>query len=148
MTNEEIQEIALANGFSLKKQPDGSMALNPYVFEFARALVAAQNEKCNAELKKASDTLRVYHEEIILLKTEIEALKGRLHGYVEAFRREEKRADDAERKIDTLEAEVEGLRKDAERLVKAAKEAHRELCILSGSHNKAAMGLLITLEGK
>lgn len=39
MTNEQIEHIALANGFKLKQQPDGSMALNPYVFEFARALL-------------------------------------------------------------------------------------------------------------
>ena len=43
---------------------------------------------------------------------EIESLKGRLHGYVEAFQREEKRADDAEREIDALKAEVERLRKE------------------------------------
>jgi hypothetical protein len=39
MTNDQIQEIALANGFKLKPQPDGTMALNPYVFDFARALL-------------------------------------------------------------------------------------------------------------
>ncbi len=41
MTNAEIESIALDNGFKLKRQPDGSMALNPYVFEFARKLLAA-----------------------------------------------------------------------------------------------------------
>jgi hypothetical protein len=40
MNNEMIEQIALANGFKLKKQPDGSMALNPYVYDFARALLA------------------------------------------------------------------------------------------------------------
>lgn len=39
MDNQKIQEIALANGFKLKPQPDGTMALNPYVFDFARALL-------------------------------------------------------------------------------------------------------------
>lgn len=43
MTPELIEQIALANGFKLKKQPDGSMALNPYVFEFANALLLAAN---------------------------------------------------------------------------------------------------------
>lgn len=39
MTNDQIKEIALANGFKLKEQPDGAMDLNPYVYDFARALV-------------------------------------------------------------------------------------------------------------
>jgi hypothetical protein len=38
MTNEEIERIALAHGFEHKKQADGSMALHPHVFTFARAL--------------------------------------------------------------------------------------------------------------
>ena len=38
MTNEQIKDIALANGFKLKEQPNGEMDLNPYVYEFARAL--------------------------------------------------------------------------------------------------------------
>lgn len=41
MTDEDIERIALASGFELKNQPDGSMALHPYVFAFARALLAA-----------------------------------------------------------------------------------------------------------
>ena len=40
---------------------------------------------------------------------EIESLKGRLHGYVEAFRREEKRADGAEREINALISERDEL---------------------------------------
>ena len=40
MTNDRIKELALANGFKLKEQPDGSMDLNHYVFDFARALLA------------------------------------------------------------------------------------------------------------
>lgn len=39
MTNERIKEIALANGFKLKEQPSGVKDLNPYVYEFARALI-------------------------------------------------------------------------------------------------------------
>lgn len=41
MNDEQILEFALANGFKLKPQPDGGMSLNPYVFDFARALLAA-----------------------------------------------------------------------------------------------------------
>jgi hypothetical protein len=40
MSPETIERIALDNGFVLKEQPDGSMALNPYVYDFARALLA------------------------------------------------------------------------------------------------------------
>lgn len=40
-TKEQITALALANGFKLKAQPDGSMALNPYVFDFAHAVAAS-----------------------------------------------------------------------------------------------------------
>ena len=39
MTNEQIREVAIANGFKLKEQPNGKMDLNPYVYDFARALI-------------------------------------------------------------------------------------------------------------
>ena len=47
MNNADIEKLALANGFKLKEQPNGEMALNPYVFDFARALIAkaANREK-------------------------------------------------------------------------------------------------------
>jgi hypothetical protein len=47
---EQIKELALANGFKLKQQPDGSEDLNPYVYEFADALV----ESMQAELERYS----------------------------------------------------------------------------------------------
>jgi hypothetical protein len=40
MHREQIKELALANGFKLKTQPDGTEDLNPYVYEFAKALAA------------------------------------------------------------------------------------------------------------
>ena len=40
MSKEKIRELALANGFKLKQQPDGTMELNSYVYEFAAALMA------------------------------------------------------------------------------------------------------------
>ena len=36
---EKIKQIALANGFKLKEQHDGHMDLNPYVYDFAEALL-------------------------------------------------------------------------------------------------------------
>lgn len=43
--DEMIERICLENGFSLKRQDDGTMALNPYVFAAARALLAAGAER-------------------------------------------------------------------------------------------------------
>lgn len=40
MNKERIKELALANGFKLKEQPDGALDLNPYVYKFAAALKA------------------------------------------------------------------------------------------------------------
>lgn len=34
-----IKALALSNGFKLKEQPDGTMDLNPYVYDFAEALL-------------------------------------------------------------------------------------------------------------
>lgn len=40
-----IREIALESGFKLKEQPDGSIDLNSYVYEFARRIESeAQGE--------------------------------------------------------------------------------------------------------
>lgn len=44
MNKQQIKELALANGFKLKEQPDGSMDLNPYVYDFAAALKAQWQE--------------------------------------------------------------------------------------------------------
>jgi hypothetical protein len=51
MHREQIKELALANGFKLKPQPDGTEDLNPYVYEFAAALMAP----LQAELKRQQD---------------------------------------------------------------------------------------------
>ena len=40
MDKKIVRELALANGFKLKEQPDGTLDLNPYVYEFAAALAA------------------------------------------------------------------------------------------------------------
>jgi len=39
MTNDQIRDIALANGFKLKEQPDGTQDLNPYVYDCCRKLL-------------------------------------------------------------------------------------------------------------
>ena len=38
MDNQKIKELALANGFKLKEQANGSLDLNAYVYDFANAI--------------------------------------------------------------------------------------------------------------
>ncbi|HHW53792.1 MAG TPA: hypothetical protein GXX13_11540 [Acinetobacter towneri] len=47
MDIQKVKELALANGFKLKEQADGSMDLNAYVYDFANAIereVKAQDD--------------------------------------------------------------------------------------------------------
>lgn len=44
MTNEQIKEIALANGQALFIMPDGTEDIHPHVYDFARALLLHQTE--------------------------------------------------------------------------------------------------------
>lgn len=39
MKQSDIEVLAIAKGFKKKQQPDGTDALNPYVFDFARELI-------------------------------------------------------------------------------------------------------------
>ena len=43
MDIQKIKELALANGFKLKEQADGSMDLNAHVYDFANAIEQAAN---------------------------------------------------------------------------------------------------------
>jgi hypothetical protein len=56
MNKAKIRELALANGFKLKEQPDGTMELNPYVYEFAAALMAEHS----AVLEEAMESIVEY----------------------------------------------------------------------------------------
>lgn len=58
MTNEQIKEIALANGFKLKEQPDGEMDLNPYVYDFARALVILKLDEAANDINDCEEFAR------------------------------------------------------------------------------------------
>lgn len=40
MNKQDIKALFLANGFKEKQQPDGSLDLNPYVYDAAQALIA------------------------------------------------------------------------------------------------------------
>ena len=50
MTKSQIRELALANGFKLKKQPDGSMDLNPYVYYFAYSLLQTARDYASSKV--------------------------------------------------------------------------------------------------
>lgn len=45
MNKQLIKQMALANGFKLKEQPDGGIDLNPYVYDFALALIIDAGRK-------------------------------------------------------------------------------------------------------
>lgn len=45
MNKNQIKDLALSNGFKLKQQPTGERDLNPYVYDFAEALLAKANER-------------------------------------------------------------------------------------------------------
>lgn len=56
MTNDQIKEIALANGFKLKEQPSGEMDLNPYVYEFAKNLLLLKLGEITADMTDLIDS--------------------------------------------------------------------------------------------
>ena len=55
-----IKAIALSSGFKLKEQPDGSMDLNPYVYDFARALLDKRWVSVSERLPSESGNYLVY----------------------------------------------------------------------------------------
>ncbi len=48
----KIQEIALRNGFQLKLQPDLTMALHTYVFDFANDLITEATPKRDRQIDR------------------------------------------------------------------------------------------------
>lgn len=64
MTNDQIKELALANGFKLKEQPDGSMDLNLYVYDFARALILSRDETLFYFISKYRDQMNLQRNDI------------------------------------------------------------------------------------
>ena len=61
LTTERITELALANGFKLKAQPGGTEALNPYVFDFAAALLEEKGAEI-AALRKDAERYREFRK--------------------------------------------------------------------------------------
>lgn len=60
MNNERIKKMALGSGFKLKEQPNGDMDLNPYVYDFARALLDSRWISVKDGLPNTSDCYLVY----------------------------------------------------------------------------------------
>ena len=55
MDIQKIKELALANGFKLKEQADGSMDLNAYVYDFANAIEQAAKAQAVQEWISVKD---------------------------------------------------------------------------------------------
>ena len=51
MTNDQIKEIALANGHALMTMPDGTEDIHPHVYDFARALMGKKLNQIMAALE-------------------------------------------------------------------------------------------------
>ena len=64
MTNDQIKELALAYGFKLKEQSDGEMDLNPYVYDFARALILSRNETLFYFISKYRDQMNLQRNDV------------------------------------------------------------------------------------
>ena len=59
MDIQEIKEIALANGFSLKEKASGNMDLHSYVYEFANAIEQAAKAQAVSNTQALHDRLLV-----------------------------------------------------------------------------------------
>ena len=62
MNKKQIKDLALSNGFKLKEQPSGEMDLNPYVYDFADALLAKANERVKEIEGQLQLTMLTTHE--------------------------------------------------------------------------------------
>ena len=58
MDVQKIKELALANGFKLKEQADGSMDLNAYVYDFANAIEQAAKADTDDQITVSYERLQ------------------------------------------------------------------------------------------
>ena len=56
MDIQKVKELALANGFKLKEQADGSMDLNAYVYDFANAIEQAAKAQAVSEFQQSKQS--------------------------------------------------------------------------------------------
>lgn len=59
-----MKKIALDNGFKLKAQPNGEIALNPYVFDFAHALRRDLESQVQAYRESIGNALAAIDEDV------------------------------------------------------------------------------------
>lgn len=82
MNKEFVKDLALKNGFKLKQQPNGELELNPYVYDFADALLKNQHQKLEAEFNTNLSKVEQGIDEMAQgLLMEIESLKAQLAQY-------------------------------------------------------------------
>lgn len=76
MNNERIKEIALANGFKLKEQPNGEMDLHPYVYDFSLALLDKEREQTIMDLHSFMPRIDEYADKSELILAIINYFMG------------------------------------------------------------------------
>lgn len=76
MDAQKIQEIALANGFSLKEQASGNMDLHSYVYEFAQALIAEAQKVTELKANWIADCNKCGHADAVIYSTASDTIKG------------------------------------------------------------------------
>jgi len=88
-TKDKIYQLAMANGFKPKLQSDGTMDLNPYVYQFAENLVADEmrilfdliwgiRKACGDDGKRMQDELVSYIAELKSKSDTLDALNSRI----------------------------------------------------------------------
>ncbi len=65
MDIQKIKELALANGFKLKDQPNGELDLNPYVYDFANAIEQVAKAQAVPEWVSVEDKLPIDGQDVI-----------------------------------------------------------------------------------
>ena len=68
MEIQKIKELALANGFKLKEQADGSMDLNAYVYDFANAIEQAAKAQAVPEWISVEDRMPEQGQKVLVFR--------------------------------------------------------------------------------
>ena len=91
LTNDQIKEIALQNGFKLKEQPGGEMDLNPDVYHFAKTLEsgvqAITAQKYTEALKQIGGSP---NSKVVMMPLEAGNLIGSVAGIAELLKGDKK----------------------------------------------------------
>ncbi|GFD85071.1 hypothetical protein KUL150_11300 [Alteromonas sp. KUL150] len=78
MNKKQIKDLALSNGFKLKEQPSGEMDLNPYVYDFADALLEKANERVGKLEKERSNLSAKYKKNVSVIGAFVSELTGKV----------------------------------------------------------------------